>query len=94
MMNEREEMERSVLQLGHARMLWKLPLLSNEQVPLALGISLSAWYLLKRIDKAPPCVVIGGRCFWRTADVRAWVGELEAKKNPDYLVGVPGGRRD
>lgn len=69
-------------------LLWSLPLISNTDVPTALGISQTTWQQMKLDGNAPPAVSIGRRVFYRPHDLREWVAEQETKKNPGEDAGV------
>lgn len=71
----------------YAEALWKLPLIGNGDVPAALGISQTTWQVMKLEGITPPCVMFGARVFYRPSDLREWLRNLQAKKNPG-LAGV------
>jgi len=93
-MNAEQERERwqAELALVQARLachLWQLPMMTNEQVPVALGISQTMWQTLKLEGRAPDGVWLGKRVFYRPADLLRWIAlGLEAKKTPGEEPGV------
>lgn len=53
--------------------LWRKPVLSDREIPEAVGMALSSWQALKLGDDIPRLFSIGRRTYARTADVRAWL---------------------
>ena len=56
-----------------AASLWEKPVLSDSEIPEAVGLAFSSWQVLKRKGDCPKLFRIGRRVFARTVDVRAWI---------------------
>jgi hypothetical protein len=59
--------------------LWEKPILSDDDVPLAVGLAPSTWHAIKARGEGPVWFNIGRRRFVLTADLRAWLDALRAK---------------
>jgi predicted DNA-binding transcriptional regulator AlpA len=81
---EREKLEEEIALLREQRavVLWQLPVLSNEQVPIALGISQNTWQVWKSKGKTPqPLTVDSTRVLYLTSAIRAWAVSLQPEEN-------------
>ena len=54
--------------------LWDKPVLTDEEIPLAVGLAASSYHAIKARGEGPPSFNIGRRKFSLTDDVRAWLG--------------------
>lgn len=70
--------------------LWRKPVLSDKEIPEAIGLAYSSWQALKLTNDTPRLFKIGRRVYARTADVRAWI---DAKANAEAAPAVRGGER-
>lgn len=53
--------------------LWRKPVLSDKEIPEAVGLASSSWQALKLTGDAPTLFRIGRRVYARTVDVKAWL---------------------
>lgn len=53
--------------------LWRKPVLSDREIPEAIGLAYSSWQGLKLTGDTPRLFRIGRRVYARTEDVRAWI---------------------
>jgi hypothetical protein len=53
--------------------MWLRPALPEDDVPLVLSYPPSSWAALKASGNAPRSFRIGRRCYYLTADLRAWL---------------------
>ena len=61
---------------ARAASLWEKPVLSDCEIPEAVGLAFSSWQVLKRKKDCPKLFRIGRRVFAKTSDVLTW---LESK---------------
>jgi len=59
--------------LARVNALWKKPVLSDTEIPDAVGLASSTWHVLKARGDCPQLFRIGRRVFVRTSDLHAWI---------------------
>jgi hypothetical protein len=74
---ERLHLELVELRARTVTALLALPLISNGDMPIALQVSPASWQKHKAQGKAPPCVRLAGRVFYRRDDVNKLIDGLQ-----------------